>query len=465
VEDRSQRRGLLTRRGRPKPDAAPAGDSPFTRHPHRTFVGLSLPVLISLVPEPLAGAVDTAFVKQLGAAPAAGLAAATALLSSVFWVFNFLGIGTQTEVAQALGRDDAHRAADTAGLALAVAAALGVALALLGWPCLEAAARFMSGEPAVQDATADYLAIRLLGGPAVLIMLAGFGVLRGLQDMRTPLWIALVSSTLNIGLDPLLIFGSGPFPRLGIAGAAWATVASQWLAAVWTGFAVRRRLGPATRLDWREAGSLFVVGRDLFLRTGLLILFLLLATRAATRIGAEVGAAHQGVRQVWLLTAFVLDAYAAAAQSLVAWFVGAARVAEARRVAAVACAWGTGTGVLLAALMLVGESAVASLLVPAAAHGLFGPAWLVAALAQPANGLAFVTDGIHWATRDYRFLRNVMFAATVCGAILLFGFRPPGADELRWIWLVTSLWIGIRAAFGVARVWPGLGASPLARRH
>ncbi len=420
-------------------------------------------MLISLVPEPIAGAADTAFVKQLGAAPAAGLAAATVLLSSVFWVFNFLGIGTQTEVAQALGRGDARRAADAAGLALALAAGLGVALALLGWPSLDAAARFMSPDAGVREATAQYVAIRLLGGPAVLLMLAGFGALRGVQDMRTPLWIALVSSGLNIGLDPLLIFGAGPLPALGIAGAAWATVASQWLGALWTLAAVRRRLGSTRHLEWRAAGALLVVGRDLFLRTGLLVLFLLLATRAATQSGAEAGAAHQGVRQVWLLTAFVLDAFAAAAQSLVAFFVGAGRVPEARRVARVACQWGSLTGLALTALMIGGEGAVAALLVPSSAQGLFAAPWLVSALAQPANGLAFVTDGIHWGTRDYRFLRNAMLVATALGALLLFAFRPRAIDPLTWIWLATAVWIGVRAGFGVARIWPGIGASPLAR--
>ncbi len=296
-------------------------------------------------------------------------------------------------------------------------------------------------------------------------MLAGFGALRGLQDMRTPLWIALVSSALNVALDPLLIFGAGPIPSLGVAGAAWATVASQWLAAGWTLAAVRRRLGRPERLAWRDAGALFTVGRDLFLRTGLLLLFLLLATREATRIGPDAGAAYQGVRQFWILTAFVLDAYGAAAQSLVAWFVGAAQPAAARRVAGIACAWGLGTGALLGAAMLPGEAAVAALLVPASAQALFTPAWTVAALAQPLNGLAFVTDGIHWGSGDYRFLRNVMLAATALGTLLLFAPRPPGTLPLVWIWLATAFWIGVRAGFGVARIWPGIGASPLARSH
>jgi MATE family multidrug resistance protein len=453
VEDRPQRRGLLT---------ALDPDPPFLRHPHRSFVGLSLPLLISLLPEPLAGLADTIFVVRIGAAPAAALAAATALLSGVFWVFNFLGIGTQTEVGQGLGRGEPGHARDTAGLALAVAGGLGAALALVGFACLGPAARFMTRDPAVLEATTGYLGIRLLGGPAVLMMLAGFGALRGLQDMRTPLWIALVSSALNVVLDPLLIFGAGPVPHLGVVGAAWATVASQWLGAVWALVAVRRRLGVPQRLAWRDVGALFVVGGSLFLRTGLLLVFLVLATRAATRIGPDTGAAYQGVRQFWMLTAFVLDAYAAAAQSLVAWLVGAGRPAAGRRVAAVACAWGAGTGALLTAAMLAGEAAVAALLVPASARALFAPAWWVAALAQPLNGLAFVTDGIHWGTGDYFFLFLAMLAATALGALMLFAPRPPGMEPLVWIWGATVLWIGVRAAFGVARIWPGLGASPLA---
>jgi len=80
-----------------------ADSHPFVRNPHRTLIALSLPVLLSLVAEPLTGLVDTAFVARLGAVPLAALGVATVLLSSVFWIFNFLGIGTQTEVARAEG--------------------------------------------------------------------------------------------------------------------------------------------------------------------------------------------------------------------------------------------------------------------------------------------------------------------------------------------------------------------------
>ena len=418
-------------------------------------------MLLSLVAEPLTGLVDTAFVSRLGAAPLAALGVGAVLLSSVFWVFNFLGISTQTEVARAHGAGASARARETGGIALALAAGFGTLLAVVGWPGVDLAASAMGAEGVVHEGATVYLRIRFLGGPATLLMMASFGALRGLQDMRTPLWIAVGSNALNAALDAVLIFGLGPVPALGIAGAAWATTASQWVGAAWAVAAVRRRIGFPSRLHARDARHLLVVGRDLFIRTGLLVTFILFTTRAATRIGADSGAAHQAVRQVWLFTAFVLDAYAATAQSLIGYFLGANRVAQARRVAGVASGWGLATGFALALGMWLGEGPVAMLLVPEGARSIFAAAWLVSAAAQPLNALSFVTDGIHWGARDYRYLRNAMLTATGLGltAIALIDESTPGA--LTRVWLATAAWIAVRTALGIARVWPGLGAAPL----
>ena len=433
---------------------------PFVSRPHRTFALLSAPVLASLIIEPLTGLVDTGFVAQLGAVPLASLGAATQVLSSLFWIFNFLGIGTQTEVARATGSGDTAGGRDAASLALGLAFVIGTMVALLGWLGTPAALAFMSDDPAMHESMRSYLTIRLLGSPAVLVSFAGFGALRGLQEMRTPLWIAAGANLVNLVLDPLLIFGAGPVPAYGVAGAATASVVAQWIGAVWTLAAVRKRMGLASRVPWSHAPALLVVGRDLFLRTGLLTLFLLFATRAATRLGADAGAAHQVVRQVWFFTAFLLDAYAAAAQSLVAGFLGAGRADLARRVAWVAGQWAVATGVLLGGLMLLGEAAVAAALVPTGALSMFAPAWWLLALAQPLNAISFVTDGIHWGTRDYAYLRNAMFVSTAAG-LLGIASLPHTPDALAWVWLVTAGWISVRASFGVLRIWPGIGAAPL----
>jgi MATE family multidrug resistance protein len=446
------------------PDEPQPETHPFVDHPHRTLIHLSVPVLISLVAEPLTGLVDTAFVARLGSGPLAALGVATTLLSSIVWVFNFLSIGTQTEVAQAHGARERSRGREVASLALFLGLLLGVALCALAWPFAEVACRAMGLTRDGAGAAATYLHVRLLGAPAVLASIAAFGALRGLQDMRTPLRVAVVVNVLNLILDPLLIFGLGPFPRLELAGAAWASTVSQWLGVGLALLAVRRKLGLVRHVRWRDASRLLVVGRDLFLRTGLLLLFLALATRGANRIGTEAGAAHQAVRQVWLLTAFLLDAYAVAAQSLVGYFLAAGRVDLVRRVAAVNCAWSVGTGVALTAAMLLSTGLVARLLVPPPAQGLFVAAWLVAALAQPLNALSFATDGVHWGTGDYRFLRNAMLAATGLGSGLLLGLDGSAMSTLSAVWLITAAWTAVRAAFGVSRIWPGFGAAPLKKR-
>jgi MATE family, multidrug efflux pump len=437
-------------------------DHPFLRAPNRTLLSLSIPVLLSLIAEPLTGLADTVFVARLGATPLAALGVGTVILSSIFWIFNFLGIGTQTEVSHALGAGARDHAREVSGLALALSALFGALMLGMGLLASAMAASSMGASGAVHEGADLYLRIRLLGAPAVLVTLAAFGALRGLQDMRTPLWIALTINAVNVVLDAVLILGLGPVPSFGIAGAAWATVASQWIGGAWAVLAVRRRLGLPGRLHARDAYKLLVVGRDLFLRTGLLSLFLILATRAATRIGTDAGAAHQVVRQFWVLTALILDAYAAAAQSLVGYFRGAGRVDPMRRVAALACNWSLGTGFGLGLLMWLGTGTVAVWAVPAEARDLFAAAWLVAAVTQPLNALSFATDGLHWGTGDYRFLRNAMLAATGAGALGLLWMDETAAGALTMVWVLTGAWIGIRAVFGLARIWPGIGDSPFA---
>jgi MATE family multidrug resistance protein len=437
---------------------------PFEAAPSRTLLALALPVLVSLLAEPLTGLADTFFLARLGMAPLAALGVATTLLSGILWVFNFLGIGTQTEVARALGSGEVQRAREAAGLAFAAAVVLGSALALAAWPVLAALVGWMGAVGEARDAATAYLQIRLFGAPAVLITLAAFGALRGLQDMRTPLWIAVSINAVNIVLDPLLIFGAGSIPALGISGAAWASTVSQWAGALWAIVAVRARLGLAFRVQAVAAMKLLVVGRDLALRTGFLLAFQVVATQRANRAGVDAGAAHQAVRQFWIVSALVLDAYAAAAQSLVGYFVGSGELPLARRVAAVSCAWSAGTGVLLAAGMLAATSPVAAAFVPPDAHPLFATAWIASALAQPANALAFATDGIHWGTADYPYLRNAMFVATLSMGAALYWIDPASDQALLLVWLVTAAWIAIRAAFGMLRIWPAPGRGPLRMR-
>jgi MATE family multidrug resistance protein len=433
---------------------------PFISRPNRTLLALSIPVLFSLIAEPLTGLVDTAFVAQLGAEALAALGVGTAALSSVFWIFNFLGIGAQTSVAQALGQNDSARAARVTGLALVLSGVFGLVLLLAGWLAAAPVAALLGASGEVQAKAVEYMQIRLLAAPAMLAMLAAFGALRGVQDMRTPLWIALTVNVVNMALDALFIVGYGPIPAFGIAGAAWATAAAQWVGALWAVTAVLRKLGRPTQLNLGETKQLLQIGGNLFLRTGLLTLFMLLTTRIATQIGVQSAAAHQAIRQFWLFAALGLDALAITAQSLVGYFIGSHAAAQAKRVALYSCVWGIGLGVVLALGMWLWQDWIARMLVPETAVSVFFAAWLMSAVVQPVNALAFVTDGVHWGTGDFAYLRNGMFAASLLGSVGLLLIDQTAADALLWVWLVTAVWITIRALFGVIRIWPGIGKSP-----
>lgn len=436
-------------------------EHPFITKPHWTLITLTIPSLFSMIAEPITGLVDTAFIARLGTVEMAALGVGSAALSSLFWVFNFLSIGAQTGVAQSLGQGKREAAIKAASLALAMSLAFGVGLILIGFPVATRLAGLLGAEDAVLSNAVTYIQIRFFAAPAVLITLAGFGILRGMQDMKTPLWIATGINVLNIVLDAPFIFGFGMLPALGVAGSAWATTISQYLGAAWILWAIGRELGYTKEIHFQDAIDLIKIGGDLFIRTGLLMFFIMMTTRVATQIGVNSGAAHQAIRQVWIFAVLGMDAFAITAQSLVAYFLGAKDVERARQVSAYSAWWSVGIGIILTVAMLLSTNLVIDIFIPDEAVAVFMPAWIVASLSHPFNALAFVTDGIHWGTGDYRYLRNGMIVATLISASALFSIDITTSNAFMWVWVTLILWIFIRSIFGMLRVWPAIGDAPL----
>ena len=382
------------------------------------------------------------------------------MLSSVFWMFNFLGIGTQTEVARSEGSGEREHARLANVQALGLSVLLGVGIGWLVWLAVDPLVLLMGADGEIAAAARDYIAVRLLGAPAILLSVAAFGTLRGLQDMRSPMWIAAGLNGLNIALDPIFIFGWGPLPAMGVAGAAAASVISQWLGAGAAVTVTLMRIGIPARAHLSQLGKLMSTGGELFVRTAALNFFLLLTTRAATEIGADAGAAHQAIRQVWAFTALFLNVFAIAGQSLVAYFLGAGDLSQSRRVAAVVCQWSLGCGVALTIVMLATNGPVARALIPASSYSVFFAPWMISAFSQPINALSFGTDGVHWGTGDFRYLRNAVLVATLAGVIGLLWIDETNRAALTHIWIVTAAWAAVRATFGIVRIWPGMGAAP-----
>ncbi len=410
----------------------------------RDIVALALPALGALAADPLVSLVDTAFVGRLGAAELGALGVASAVFAVAFFVFNFLAYGTTPLVARAIGAGDREEAGRIVVAALATAGLLGVATLIV----LEAAAvpvlALMGATGDVADAALAYLRIRALAIPAVLVALAGHGAFRGYQDTRTPMVVALGLSTVNLVLDPLLIFGAG----WGIAGAAWATVVAQWAGAA--AFLVlllgkrRTRLGIALVAPGLvRVRRFFSIGRDLVVRTAALVATLTLATAVATRVGTVAVAAHQVTVQLWVFLALVIDALAIAAQALMGRYLGEGSPATARAAATRLFGWGLAGGLLLSGVML--------------ALGGVLPGWFsddadVAArvrevypfvvLMQPLNALVFVGDGVVMGVAGFRYLAGATVAAGLAAAGVLAAVLPLD-------WGLAGVWWGITAMMAV----------------
>ena len=436
---------------------------PFLSRPHRTLIRLSIPVLLSLTAEPITALVDTAFISSLGVVPLAALGVGTTALSSLFWMFGFLGVGAQTEISQLYGGGKKDQTGGILSLTLTLSLLAGLLIILAISPAATWLTGVLGASGAVQTNAILYTQIRLYGAPAVLLTLTISGALRGIQDMRTPLWIALGVNGLNILLDWLLIFGIGPFPALGVSGSALASTISQWLGALAGLALVIRKITPSREFHLKETLKIMKIGGDMFIRTGMLNLFLIYTTRSANQISPNAGAAHQVLRQMWVFTALALDAFAASVQSLVGFFIGQGSVSNAKSVVRVALAWSLGTGIALSALMGAGQELVIRYLVPASAAAVFIPAWLVSTLSQPLNSIAFLTDGVHLGTGDYGFLRNALLISSLIGILGLWILEKNGTGTLYWIWILIAIWIILRGTFGLLRIWPGIGNSVFRR--
>ena len=380
----------------------------------REILRLAIPAFGALAAEPLYVLADTAIVGHLGTRPLGGLGVAGAILSVAFGIFNFLAYGTTATVARRIGAGDPRAAAEHGVAGVWLALGLGVALAAVGLALSGPIVSAMGASAHVAPYARTYLRISLLGAPFVLVALAGTGYLRGLQDTRTPLVIALVANAANLVLELVLVYGA----HLGIAGSAWGTVIAQIAAALAYLAIVRRNVRSSrasARPDLTQLRAASAVGAYLTVRTGSLLLAFTAATSIASRIGDAQVAAHQIAFQLWLLLALCLDAIAIAGQAIVGRALGAGDADLTRATSRRMLQWGVAVGLGLGLLVAAGDPLLALLFTrDAAVRDQLRPVLLAVALMQPLGGAVFVLDGILIGAGDVRYLALAMAGATLC---------------------------------------------------
>lgn len=415
---------------------------PNLRRRHdREIAALALPALGALVAEPLYVLADTAVVGRIGTTQLAGLAVASAALLTGLAVLIFLAYGTTAAVSRLLGAGRADDAASQAvqGLWLAGIIGLGLVIVVAGAP--GPIVGILGADGAVRTEASIYLQISAFGIPFQLLSFAGVGYLRGLQDTRTPLAVAIAAAVGNLVLELVLIVG---FDQ-GIGASALATVVAQVGTAtvylVLIGRDARRR-SVALAPDFAIIRRLARIGGDLFVRTVALRGSLTVATAVAARLGAVDVAAHEVAFAVWTLFAFILDAIAIAGQSMIGRFLGADDTDSARDVGRRMLELGLAFGMISAVVVLVGRPWLPEVFTndPAVAS-LAGFLLIWVAIMQPVNAIAFVLDGLLIGAGDMRFLARAMVVAAVvavpvAGSVLVFDLG------IGWVWAsITCLMV------------------------
>ena len=195
--------------------------------PHLTR--LTLPMVVGILAMFAFNMVDTYFVAQLGTLPLASIAVTFPLVMVMTSIALGLGVSTSIAVSQTLGRGAREEVPRLVTDAFTLAVLLTLLLMAIGYAWLDRALDFIGGSLPTHDLAAAYLRIWLLGYPFVMLTMVGNMAVRATGDTVTPSVFILVGVGVNAVMDPLLIFGPGPFPALGIAGAAWATVLGRGL--------------------------------------------------------------------------------------------------------------------------------------------------------------------------------------------------------------------------------------------
>ena len=421
--------------------AAPAPDAkaPIT---HRGVFRIAYPIVLSNATVPILGAVDTGVVGQMGAAaPIGAVGLGAVILSTIYWIFGFLRMGTVGLTSQALGAGDRAEMSAILTRALLVGFTVGIVMILAQIPVFHAALSLAPATDEVEALTREYLTIRIWSAPAAIGIYGLTGWLIAQERTKAVLWIQLWMNGLNMALDVLFVLGFG----WGVGGVAVATLIAEWSGLALALWLCRDAfVGP----DWRNRAQvlnpaplkrMMLVSTDILIRSALLMTIFTSFQFVGAGLGDVPLAANQVLMQFLMITAYAMDGFAFAAETLVGQAMGAGQRARLRRAALVTSHWGLATVLALALAFALLGGPIIDLMTTAEdvrAEARSYLIWMV--LAPPVGVAAWMLDGIFIGATRTRDMRNMMLVSFViyCAAVAVL--VPWLGNHGLWVALLIS---------------------------
>lgn len=409
---------------------------------HRRILKVAIPVVLSNATVPILGAVDTGVVGQMGqAAPIAAVGAGAIILSSVYWIFGFLRMGTTGLAAQALGAEDRAELVALLSRALLIAGAAGAALIALQWLIFAAAFRLAPTTAEVEGLARSYMAIRIWSAPAAIAIYGLTGWLIAQERTAAVLVIQLAMNGANIGLDLWFVLGLG----WGVQGVGLATFLAEWSGvalALWfcrDGFRGTAWRNRAQVFDAARLSRMVAVNTDILIRSVLLQITFASFLLTGGRFGTVTLAANQVLLQFLYITAYSLDGFAFAVEALVGRYFGAGDRPMLRRSVILCGGWGLATVSVLALAFAAGGGGLIDLMATAPEVRATARAFLPWMVAAPLIGCAaWMLDGVFIGATRTRDMRNMMVLSFLVYLACLVLLVPLLANHGLWAALMAS---------------------------
>ena len=441
---------------------------------NREILRIALPSIVTNITVPLLGIVDLAIVGHLNNEAAIGAIAVGGLIfNMVYWLFNFLRMGSSGLTAQAYGRRDLVSIRKVLRMGLTVSLLCGIVIFAIQRPMEWLSYFIIAPTEQVWDLALQYFRVRIWAAPAVLALFAMNGWLVGNQNSRYPLYIAVGQNLLNIIASYLLVFHAG----LGVKGVALGTVIAEYTG-VTTAFCwCRYQMKLSTKLFTKnvdkpafggfEQGNVdksrdyalsyqqfFTVNRDIFFR----MICLIAVTTAFTAFGARMGdtllAVNALLMQFFTLFSYFSDGFALAGEALVGKYFGIAQteggigLVRVNEVVKRLFYWGGGVLLLFTLLYILSGKGIIGLLTDDTLVVEAALPYLPWAAAIPLCGMAaFFWDGIYIGATATREMFRSLLIGTICFFVARYALGHLLADANDALWISFLLYLLIRGAY------------------
>ena len=429
-----------------------------TENPLKRIHRLAIPATIAGVAEPFLSLTDTAIVGNIPIQGAQALAAAGivgSFLSMLVWVLGQTQSAISALVSQYLGKDNLDGIKALPMQAMYVNVSISILVLVTSLAFKTEIFKLMNASGPLLEMCAQYFSIRIWGFPLTLFTFGVFGVFRGLQNTLWPMLVALTGAFLNIGLDFILVYGiEGFMEPMFLEGAAWASLISQIVMAVFalsllflkTDFPLIVK-GPIHP----ELKNIIGMSANLFVRSLALNTALILSVREATAMGTTYIGAHTILLNLWLFSAFFIEGYGTAGNSIGGKLLGAKNYTQLWELGKKVAFFGFVMGSILLVIGTIFYRKIGGLFSENEGTLLaFEGVFFILLICLPTNGVAFVLDGMFKGLGEMKFLRNVLLLTS-------FGVFVPlvfWSNKMNWgltgIWVAFGCWMVAR---GLALIW------------